>query len=106
MTPAANVTSVQGFGAVLDCVATGDPQPVVTWLFGGTLVPTSPRVQQSPNNSLTLSPVQVGDRGEYVCRASNPACNAMATRQLTVYGKREGNRSCGKTHDLAYFDLV
>lgn len=84
-----DVTAIQGSGAVLDCIATGDPQPTVTWSLNSIQLPNqdSTRIQQTSNNSLVISPVQTTDRGEYVCRAVNSAGSDSTLTQLIVYGK-------------------
>ena len=87
VTAAGNVTGVQGSRAVLDCSATGDPQPAVTWLLNSVPVDLSdPRIKQAANGSLILSPVRTMDRGDYVCQASNPAGTDTITTTLVVYG--------------------
>lgn len=87
-TSAGSPTSIQGSSTVLECQATGDPLPVVTWFFSSAQIPNQgdPRVRQASNGSLLITPVQTGDRGEYLCLATNSAGNDSITLQLTVYG--------------------
>ena len=84
----ANVVAVEGLGAVLDCLATGDPQPQVTWFFNSSPLPNigTPRIQQGSNDSLLISGVQTSDRGAYICRATNTAGTESTSIQLIVYG--------------------
>ena len=79
-----------GTGAILDCLATGNPMPVVTWFFNSALVLTSEssRVLQAANNSLLVSDVLVSDEGQYLCQARNVAGTESATIQLIVHGER------------------
>ena len=83
------VTAHDGGVAVLDCVATGDPQPVITWFFNSAQLPSQDdlRIQQMPSGSLVVSSIQTSDEGAYVCRASNTAGTESATIQLLVNGK-------------------
>ena len=91
MTPSDTVTGIEGLSTVLDCIATGDPRPQVTWFFNSSPLPdigSSPptRIQQSSNDSLLISEVQTTDRGAYICRATNSAGTESETIQLIVYG--------------------
>lgn len=85
----ATVIANEGSGAVLDCLATGDPSPVVTWFFNSAQLPNqgSTRIQQTSNNSLVISPVRAADEGGYICRATNAAGTESASVQLQVFGK-------------------
>ena len=80
----------EGSRAILDCVATGSPIPIVSWFRDSISLPNPaiPRIQQAPNNSLLISGVEKSDEGEYVCQASNAAGVATVTVELTVYGKQ------------------
>ena len=82
------VIANEGSRAVLDCVATGNPPPTVSWFFNSVPLPSPsiPRIQQASNGSLILSPVEGGDEGGYICRARNIAGMESATFQLRVYG--------------------
>lgn len=83
-----SVTVSEGTTAILDCVATGNPTPVVTWFFNSLLLPSpnDPRIQQATNNSLVLAPARNTDEGSYVCQATNVAGTESATIQLRVNG--------------------
>ena len=79
----------EGLIAVLDCLASGDPTPDVTWFLNSAQLPNTgtPRVQQVSNNSLIIAPVQRSDEGAYICRATNAAGTESATIQLQVNGE-------------------
>ena len=83
------VTASDGAIAVLDCLATGNPPPVVTWSFNSISLPNpgQPRIQQAANNSLVFSPVREADEGSYICQATNIAGTESATMRLTVHGE-------------------
>lgn len=98
-----SVTASDGSLAVLDCLATGNPPPVVTWFFNLAIqLPTQgdSRVQQAANNSLIFSPVRAEDEGSYTCRATNTAGTESATLQLIVHGEL-GSSSGGWLSDIA-----
>uniref|UniRef100_H0XYA2 Matrix remodeling associated 5 n=1 Tax=Otolemur garnettii TaxID=30611 RepID=H0XYA2_OTOGA len=62
--------------AVFPCEATGKPTPFITWtkVSTGVLITPSTRVQRFEvlkNGTLVIRRVQVQDRGQYVCTASN-----------------------------------
>jgi hemicentin len=100
-----SVTVSDGSPAVLDCLATGNPPPVVTWFFNSaTQLPNqgNTRVQQASNNSLIFSPVRAEDEGRYVCRATNAAGTESATVQLTVHGEWEKERYSQTSMSFAF----
>lgn len=83
------VTARDGSPAMLACLATGNPPPVVTWFFDSAQVGNlgDPRVRQTSNNSLVFSPVRAADEGGYICQATNTAGAESATLQLIVHGE-------------------
>ncbi|KFO28580.1 Hemicentin-1 [Fukomys damarensis] len=65
-------TIVDAGGKVrLDCQATGEPQPMVTWSRQGHSVPWDARVSVLPNNSLYIAAARKEDTSEYECVARN-----------------------------------
>ncbi|XP_078736296.1 uncharacterized protein LOC144950109, partial [Lampetra fluviatilis] len=76
--PGGLVRVVGGESTTLDCAASGDPPPAVSWtLPGGALlegaaaaaVRHAGRFSLLPNGSLVVSGATVHDRGNYMCRA-------------------------------------
>lgn len=58
--------------AVLQCVARGDPPPIISWEHNGIAVNTGDdRVQILSNGSLQIAPVMLTDMGTYQCQAAN-----------------------------------
>lgn len=51
---------------VLECVASGNPSPIVKWLKDGQELPLAPRLRLLHSN-LMLSDVQISDTGSYTC---------------------------------------
>lgn len=83
------VTVDEGGRAVLDCNATGNPTPTVSWFqsFLPVPVPGDTRIRQASNDSLIVTNVSADDGGVYVCEASNIAGSETATLELVVNGK-------------------
>ena len=67
------LTTREGYLAILTCVASGDPQPVISWSQEGesntSTLPTRHAVYA--NGSLVISDTNRSDSGNYVCRGSN-----------------------------------
>ncbi|XP_023221211.1 hemicentin-1-like isoform X2 [Centruroides sculpturatus] len=80
------VTAVEASDVVLDCKASGIPQPVITWIRNEENASDSnfqPVVAE--NNSLLLFDVSTEDSGVYICFATNSAGNDSVTIKLNVY---------------------
>ena len=83
------VTVNEGQTAVLNCNATGNPAPSLSW-FRDSLpvpIPGSSRIQQTGNGSLLVGGAGREDQGEYVCRAENEVGSETATVVLIVNGE-------------------
>ncbi|XP_077995776.1 papilin-like isoform X2 [Glandiceps talaboti] len=66
------VKVTRGETAVLECKATGVPNPLVYWTKGGVRLPgVIPRFNQSDDNSLEIKSVSLSDSGDYVCTGKN-----------------------------------
>ena len=54
------------------CDADGNPAPTFSWTKDGSVVNTTPRITFNANNkNLTITHVDRGDSGEYICVATN-----------------------------------
>ena len=67
--PPAKVVAVVGGTLKLNCSATGDPRPVITWKKQGGQLPLG-RSQQI-NGDLVIRDISRSDRGNYICMATN-----------------------------------
>ncbi|XP_061072227.1 roundabout homolog 2 [Conger conger] len=82
----------QGRTATFPCETKGNPQPAVFWQKEGSqnlLFPSQPqqpssRFSVSPGGDLTISSVQRGDAGFYICQALTVAGSILAKAQLEV----------------------
>uniref|UniRef100_A0A336LNC3 CSON008464 protein n=1 Tax=Culicoides sonorensis TaxID=179676 RepID=A0A336LNC3_CULSO len=105
----------EGSNLTLDCVANGNPKPLIKWLKNGEdidLNDLDSRFQMVGTGSLQITFVQESDSGDYQCRSSNSvdSLDASATVQVQVppkftktpvnkiaYEKEELEFSCGIT---------
>lgn len=62
------------------CIVQGVPKPTLSWTKDGKTYP------MSPDGSLTLGPVGLGDEGTYTCTAVNIAGSDEAQMQLLIQG--------------------
>ena len=85
ITPA-NVTTSQLSRVTFHCSASGDPLPVVSWYYSGSLL-TNGLKYAVFSGSLTVKSVVVADAGWYTCRVSNIAGMKESTAYLNVQGK-------------------
>ena len=80
-----------GSEALLECIVTGKPTPVITWYSGSIQLPDSslPRYSVSENDSLVISDAQfdVDDGAQFICRATNEAGTESATIEVNVNGE-------------------
>ena len=80
--PPARVALYSGETLTLNCSATGDPQPIISWRKQGGLLPAG-RSQQS-NGDLVIRGFQKSDSGYYVCVATSAGVFAIETGTYTV----------------------
>ncbi|XP_072356376.1 inactive tyrosine-protein kinase 7-like [Scyliorhinus torazame] len=66
-----NTTVYQGYIAVLNCQATGEPQPNIHWKVKENPSKVTHRVQKVANGSLVIHDVNAEDSGKYTCIAGN-----------------------------------
>ena len=103
--PPTKVVAWVGSILILNCSATGDPQPVLTWKKQGGQLPVG-RTQQI-NGNLVIRSVTVNDKGIYSCVATNAGVfNSEADTFIEVKGKSVGKtRECFISND-ATIDLA
>lgn len=87
--PGPRVMKVQvGHQVELTCVATGSPEPTLTWTKDGTRYPVS------PEGSLNLRKVGLDDEGTFTCTATNAAGRDEAQVRVLVQGWFHGCSLC------------
>ncbi|XP_067051657.1 fibrinogen-like protein A isoform X3 [Acropora muricata] len=67
--PPAKIVEIIGANITLNCSATGDPQPVISWKRQGSQLPAA-RSQQI-DGALVIRDVQKEDAGNYICVATS-----------------------------------
>ena len=67
--PPEKVVAVPGDSLTLNCSATGDPQPVISWKREGAAFPVGR--SHRTNEALILRDVKKGDAGIYICVATS-----------------------------------
>ncbi|XP_066989236.1 roundabout homolog 1-like [Macrobrachium rosenbergii] len=78
-----SMVGVSGHDVTLPCVATGVPEPQVTWRRIDGIVPVG-RSSVGRDWSLTISRLVTEDQGVYVCEATNQAGSHAANTSLLV----------------------
>ncbi|CAM4650438.1 unnamed protein product [Leuciscus chuanchicus] len=80
-----NTEVLVGESVTLECSATGQPQPRVTWTKGDhTALPVDPRINITPSAGLYIQNVNQADGGQYTCFASNNVDTIHATAYIIV----------------------
>ncbi|KAJ3612857.1 hypothetical protein NHX12_019114 [Muraenolepis orangiensis] len=80
-----NTEVLVGESVTLECSATGQPQPRVTWTKGDrTPLPSDARITITPSGGLFIQNVEQTDGGQYTCFASNNVDTIQATAHIIV----------------------
>ena len=91
-----NTEVLVGESVTLECSATGQPQPRVTWTTGDrTPLPADARINTTPSGGLFIRDVTQADSGQYTCFASNNVDTIHATAHIIVQGERRRPRVLG-----------
>lgn len=84
-----NTEVLVGESVTLECSATGQPQPRVSWTKGDrSPLPNDARINITPSGGLYIQNVVQADGGEYTCFASNNVDTVHATAHIIVQGKK------------------
>ena len=84
--PPAKVVAVVEGTLKLNCSATGDPRPVISWKKQGDQLPLG-RSQQI-NGNLVIRDISRSDRGNYICMATN--AGVLKAETVTYTGVIKG----------------
>ena len=85
--PPAKVFPEVGSTLTLDCKATGDPQPVISWKKQDGQLPGG-RTHQLTNGTLIIGDIKMNDRGIYKCIA--PYERVFKAEAVTYIGVQKG----------------
>lgn len=106
-----NMTVIEGAKLTLECRFDNVPPPTITWYHvtqDGTRQPVTSGVTQAADGSSTLTkePVQVSDRGSYVCVGNNGVETAEITDNVIVESKPYFTFTSGQVMRNAGDDLI
>ena len=89
VTPPAKVVAYAGDNLTLNCDATGDPKPIMSWEMERASLPAG-RSQQT-GGALVIRNMKMEDTGKYICVATTLSVNVLNVKNVTyteVKGKR------------------
>ncbi|XP_033761247.1 hemicentin-1-like [Pecten maximus] len=79
-----NTTVSMGDTIVMNCVAEGEPEPLIAWQRSWQDIEPDERLTILPNNSLRIIAAQVLDSGKVQCKASNREGITVVEAYITV----------------------
>ncbi|KAG9489035.1 hypothetical protein GDO78_005176 [Eleutherodactylus coqui] len=82
--PPETITRARAGTARFVCRAEGDPEPTISWLKNGQVLPSNGRVRIQPRGSLVITQVTLEDTGYYQCVAENILGSICAIAKLHV----------------------
>ena len=86
--PPGKVFAVTGDTLTLNCSATGDPRPVISWKRQGAALPVGR--SDMTNDSLVIRDFRVGDAGIYICVATGAGVFNIEAVSHVEFGKPKG----------------
>ncbi len=66
-----NITALDGDHVNFECVATGNPQPIMAWQKDGGRLPSDGRYSVLESGTLRIHDVREEDEGSYKCQSFN-----------------------------------
>ena len=87
--PAKVVASLRGTLRI-NCRASGDPKPVITWKKHGEQLPV--RRSQQINGSLVIRDITMNDKGNYICVATS--AGVLKAEAVTYTEVQKGISTC------------
>lgn len=95
------ITALEGQFLQLDCTATGNPLPVVQWLFRrSTLIKSlnDSRVRDLMNGSMRINPLRPDHAGTYSCVLLDSSVRRDVELRVKRQGEGEGQKTSGSFH--------
>ena len=86
--PPGKVFAATGDTLTLNCSATGDPQPVISWKRQGATLPVGR--SHRTNEALIISDLQEEDAGNYICMATSAGVFNIETISDVEVRKQKG----------------
>ena len=100
--PPSKIGSVLSFAVRLNCSATGDPQPIVSWRKQGGQLPVG-RSQQI-NGALVITNLQQSDAGSYICTAASASVFIRETVTSLQIMTQKGGTMILENYNLSSYD--
>jgi len=94
--PPGKVSAVAGDILTLNCSATGDPRPIISWKRQGAALPVGR--SHRTNDALIIRDFRVGDAGNYICVATS--AGVFDTETISHVEVVKG-RGTGKLHCMS-----
>jgi len=86
--PPGKVFAATGDTLTLNCSATGDPRPVISWKRQGAVLPFGRSDRR--NESLLIRDLRAGDAGIYICVATSGGVFNIEAVSYVEFGKPKG----------------
>ena len=100
--PPSKVVSLISFTERLNCSATGDPQPIISWRKQGGQLPVG-RSQQI-NGALVITNVQQSDAGNYICTATSAGVFIVETVSSLEIMTQKGGTLILENYNVSSYD--
>ena len=86
--PPRKLFAVTGDTLTLNCSATGDPRPIISWKRQGAVLPVGKSDRR--NDSLLIRDFRIGDAGNYICVATSAGVFNIEAVSYVEFGKPKG----------------
>ena len=86
--PPRKLFAVTGDTLTLNCSATGDPRPIISWKRQGAVLPVGKSDRR--NDSLPIRDFRIGDAGNYICVATSAGVFNIEAVSYVEFGKSKG----------------
>ena len=86
--PPRKLFAVTGDTLTLNCSATGDPRPIISWKRQGAVLPVGRSDRR--NDSLLIRDFRVGDAGIYICVATSAGVFNIEAVSYVEFRKPKG----------------
>ena len=100
--PPSKIVSMLSSTVKLNCNATGDPQPIISWRKQGGQLPVG-RSQQI-NGALVITNLQQSDAGNYICTAASASVFFIETVSSLEIMTQKGGTMILENYNVSSYD--